>query len=232
MILHYDVLEHIADPINFLVHIKNALKPGGKTIFVVPNSSDFIAEQDVSMCIHQHLNYFSKTSLSVLLQRAGFRIDNITLSEKTGTILCMATKLERTNHLKDVELCKELENENKRFFDDLRNIYIKKTEAIEKLFNEKTEGRIGFFVPLRAIPYLANFFDTYKNRISFVDDNIKVNGRFLCDLPFPILSRKEALEEGVEVFVICSRPFGDIIERRLINENGVEKSNVYHMSAL
>lgn len=81
VIFMFHVLEHINDPIAYLMQIRNKLAPDGKLIIEVPNVEDIL----VSVYkIKQHLDfyweiahnfYFSKSSLGTVLQKAGYNYD-------------------------------------------------------------------------------------------------------------------------------------------------------------
>lgn len=81
-----EVLEHIRDPISMLEIMKSLLKPGGVVCIVVPN--DFNPLQNVLVksktqsywwvAPPHHLNYFSHSSLSKLVESIG--LDVVTLT--------------------------------------------------------------------------------------------------------------------------------------------------------
>jgi len=85
LIFMFHVLEHIDDPIAFLKGVGKKLAPGGKLIVEVPNVDDIL----VSVYkINGHLDfywevahhyYFSKKSLSTVLERAGYSFEIIPL---------------------------------------------------------------------------------------------------------------------------------------------------------
>ena len=60
-----------------------------------------------------------------------------------------------------------------------------------------------------------DLLEEFNDKIVFVDDNTKVHNRYICDLEFPIMSRKDALNDGVTSFLICSKPFKEIMTRNL-----------------
>ncbi|MBF0486921.1 MAG: class I SAM-dependent methyltransferase [Nitrospirae bacterium] len=77
------VLEHIAQPREFLKMLKTFLKPGGKLVIVVPNIQDaLVSFYDIPeflefyYCI-EHLYYYSPTTIGRLLSESGFRVDTM-----------------------------------------------------------------------------------------------------------------------------------------------------------
>ena len=77
VILHFFVLEHIADPVAFLEAQLNLLKPGGKIIFEIPNAADpLYSVYDIPAFERfywsvAHPWYFSEDSLHYLLKQIG-----------------------------------------------------------------------------------------------------------------------------------------------------------------
>lgn len=73
------VLEHIGDPVPFLVDLRRFLKPGGRLVIVVPNVQDPLLSfykipqfADFYYCI-EHVYYYSPVTLANLLEKAGFK---------------------------------------------------------------------------------------------------------------------------------------------------------------
>ena len=75
LIIHFFVLEHISDPLNFLSKQINLLEKGGKIIFEIPNSADpLFSIYDISAFERfywsvAHPWYFNEKSLNYLLSR-------------------------------------------------------------------------------------------------------------------------------------------------------------------
>ena len=75
------VLEHILDPLKFILKIKSLLNKNGLIITIVPNDFNYIQEINVKLGQKhwwvnpfEHLNYFKKKSLRKLMKKAGFEI--------------------------------------------------------------------------------------------------------------------------------------------------------------
>ena len=73
------VLEHIATPVDFLLHLKKFLKPGGKFIILVPNVQDALVNfydiqsfAEFYYCI-EHLFYYSPKTIAEVFAKAGLR---------------------------------------------------------------------------------------------------------------------------------------------------------------
>lgn len=77
LILHFFVLEHIANPATFLAELLSLLKPGGKIVFEIPNAADpLYSVYDIPAFERfywsvAHPWYFSESSLHFLLKQLG-----------------------------------------------------------------------------------------------------------------------------------------------------------------
>ncbi len=77
LILHFFVLEHIADPVAFLKTQLAMLKPGGRIVFEIPNAADpLFSVYDIPQFERfywsvAHPWYFSEPSMHFLLQQVG-----------------------------------------------------------------------------------------------------------------------------------------------------------------
>jgi len=78
LIFMFHVLEHLSDPISSLKSIREKLKPGGKLIIEVPNVEDaLVSTYKIKSYLDfywqpAHNFYFSKRTLSMVLDRAGY----------------------------------------------------------------------------------------------------------------------------------------------------------------
>jgi len=94
------VLEHISNPIIFLKKIKSILKDKSILIIEVPNiERPFTDEWNwQAYCDPGHLYYFSKVSLGLVLNKAGFSVISMTdkLFEPFGNLFCIA-KIQTNN---------------------------------------------------------------------------------------------------------------------------------------
>ena len=136
------VLEHIAEPYEFLLSIRKSLRASKKAIayFEVPNAAFTLDRLGIWDVIYEHCGYFSASSLTCLFRRAGFAINRLsesyggqflgiecTLSEdeaSSGVQTCEASEVrasvksfpdryrQKTAHWQDV--CRELEHRGKR----------------------------------------------------------------------------------------------------------------------
>lgn len=78
----WHVLEHIPDPLRELHEIRRIMKEGGLLVLSVPTPQS--ARQYLSDAVPLHLFYFNEQTLTLLLERAGFRVSSVTGRSSTG----------------------------------------------------------------------------------------------------------------------------------------------------
>jgi SAM-dependent methyltransferase len=73
----HNVLAHVADLNDFLAGVALLMKPGGLAVFEVPYVRDMVERVEFDTIYHEHLWYFSLTSLNALLRRHGLRVERV-----------------------------------------------------------------------------------------------------------------------------------------------------------
>jgi len=79
LILHYYVMEHLADPVGFLKTQLDLLRPGGRIVFEVPNANDALTKlyaipaYERFIWVVSHRWYFTEKSLAATITKAGGR---------------------------------------------------------------------------------------------------------------------------------------------------------------
>lgn len=77
VVASFEVIEHLFAPRDFIGHVRNQLQPGGLLIVTCPNGQGFDVETlgVLSNTVdHEHINYFSPSSLGSLLASCGLEV--------------------------------------------------------------------------------------------------------------------------------------------------------------
>ncbi|MGH7885477.1 MAG: class I SAM-dependent methyltransferase [Thermodesulfobacteriota bacterium] len=86
----FHVLEHFVDPLSVLLKINSLLMKSGKVLIVVPNAESLgtaMFKQHYNWNARHHISYFSKHSLEIILQKAGFKVLKIVDLPSTPLLL-------------------------------------------------------------------------------------------------------------------------------------------------
>lgn len=209
LIFHVDVLEHISNPLLILQHHYKNLNEEGFIVINVPDVTEGVSLGDISIATHQHLNSFTKNSLHNLVEKAGFYVVKINKSGFGGSLYCLASKKKPLKKRKFIK--KQLISEN-------RNFFLKSKKAIIK-FNKKinnciTKGEtIGFYMPLRAFPYIASSKFRYNYRL--FDDQKHWHRKFIDGENRKIENFDDLIKKPVDHLFVMSTTFGKLVKNKV-----------------
>lgn len=74
LVIMRHLIEHLPDPLSVLEECRRIMKPEGRLLIETPNIEHTLAFHVVGNFYHQHLHYFTRESLPLLLLRAGFEV--------------------------------------------------------------------------------------------------------------------------------------------------------------
>lgn len=204
LIIHFNVMEHIENPVMFLQKQKELLTKEGFIICGVPNCEADLATGDISIFRHEHFSYFSRYSLKKVAHKAGLSIEKIEIVANNGMIF--AKMKPRATH------------ERKYNFPFLSGrIFEAKTrsfcENILNFFSDENISKIAVYCPLRAMNIL------YASRVidcRLVDDNESLHGKYLPTLSRRIENFEELKLNPPHKLFIYTRTFKDIIKKKCL----------------
>lgn len=213
VIIHYDVLEHVDNPLQFLRENYIDLNNGGILIFSVPDCTTSIMNGDISMLIHEHLNYFDQESIHTLTEKAGFSDVDVFKGVNGGTLFCSAVKKNDGLKTPDMQMKKVYEDYVTKFkrFVEKYNILMSKLRVE---IDMRKGSSIGFYVPIRSIPYLTNL--NINNNYRFFDDSIFFRDRYLDGYDD---IRIECIDDfkryPVDTMFVMTYVFGEVIRKKI-----------------
>lgn len=212
VILHYDVLEHVEEPLSFLKDIFLDLSENGLMIFSVPDCTDSIENGDISMLIHEHLNYFTASSLKVLVEQVGFKEVVVEQGKVGGTLLCSAKKVSKNSNAPMPYI--DATTDFKVFLEKNKKI----TQKVIHLIASNKDKTIAFYVPLRAIPYITML--NIQGPFRFFDDSRFFKNKYLDGFSDIEIEGIDDLETNpTDVVFIMTHAYGDIIKEKILNLN-------------
>jgi len=152
LIFSADVLEHIEDPVSFLNQNLELLVDGGVVLVSTPDCTQSIELGDVSMALHQHLTYFSETSLLQTLKDSGLADVKVERSRYGGSLYGVGYKAKVTTNFGRTLGAG---------YDEVTKFLIRAPQAVARVqdflvsaFEDKES--VGAYVPLRVLPYLGS----------------------------------------------------------------------------
>ena len=211
LIFHNDVLEHVAEPVEFLIAQKKQLREKGLIITAVPDCSEGVRLGELSMTMHQHLNYYDLDSLKNVFEAAGLEILLLERATYGGSLYCCARKTDRVlNFDKKVGTLKF-----ERFLALANGVADSVINSISNAFERKES--VGFYAPLRALPYLA--VKEKWTGFRFFDDTEHWHGRYFDGVDVPIENICDLGVNPVDSLFVMSPTFGEAIQNKVRESN-------------
>jgi 2-polyprenyl-3-methyl-5-hydroxy-6-metoxy-1,4-benzoquinol methylase len=214
IIMHYDVLEHIFEPVVFLKKHLEHLNEGGIVLVAVPDCSKAIELGDVSMAIHEHVNFFNEASLQSVFTKAGFKVLEIKQSSSVGTIYVAAQRC-MSDEMNEVVIDKDLHCFFERANSNIKNFK-------ETFDNAIQSGSIGMYVPLRFFPYLAASSSMLPPNVRFFDDSSAFKGKYYDGFTNQIEGGESMKERPVGTLFVGSFVFSEKIKAKVKQFNGAQ----------
>jgi len=208
LIFHIDVLEHVPQPIQFLKDMRKKINNSGYMIIKVPDCTDSVKNGDISFITHQHVNNFTQNSLKNLVKFCGFKILKFEKSKFGSSLYCFAKKQNVVDKVR-------LDNsENQKFFEKIEDNINNFKKVIHESISKNRS--IGFYVPLRAFPYIYYCRKIIRSYRLF-DDTSHYRNNFFDGCDVKIENFNDLVKNPVDHLFIMSFPFGKKIRSRVIN---------------
>ena len=219
IIFHYDVLEHIENPVTFLNHNYDDLEEGGIVVIAVPDCTEYIEYGDISMILHEHINYFDEHSLKTIVQASKLNFLKIKKSNYGKVLYCIARKERYSNPI-------TLFPDHKKFELFKDNLLSLRDNILHHIISEGEQGKsIGFYIPLRALPYLSLLNNEEEYSIRFFDDNPALKNTFFDGFNIPVENMENLITRPVDTLYILSEAFGDKIKSKVTDQTN--KINIF-----
>ena len=208
LIFHVDVLEHIDEYKNFLKAQFEQLNDNGYLVVNVPDATESIESGDISMAMHQHLNYFTKKSLNYTLTSVGFDVISVDSAGYGGSIYATCQKKSNINSFMN----KTKDNSYKNFIIRANKTIDNFKSISENIINDPKRS-LGYYIPLRTLPYLS--FLNYNNNYRFFDDTSHWHKCVFDGVDISIENFSDLIKFPTTDIVLMSLTFEDIIKKKL-----------------
>lgn len=166
-------LEHIIDLPGFLAKAYRELKVGGLLMIQVPNVQSFLAGGMLAVFAHEHPHYFSRASLSLALERSGFKVELIQADISNPSIIACARRRDDAPHSRNQA------RQNLAFMDTVLDVMRKEDRASFVFY--------GAGLSLCALLYLDDRISEFMERMQVVDDNPLLHGRHMPNTRLKVL---------------------------------------------
>jgi hypothetical protein len=221
-----NVFNHANDPLNFLLGIKNILKNTGIFIIEVPYWKLQIENNRFDMCYHEHITYFTVSSLKKIIEEAGMYIRNIeVVNSHGGSLRVIGSKNELENSI--VEKMIKVEEESGIFTGEyyvaaMKRINHLRAKTMSKIYDINGDQNIyGIGAAAKANTTLT-YFGLNSTLISAITDSSPLKiGKYTPLTRIPIVPDSILAEDPTGWAIILSWNLSDDLRKLLskINPN-------------
>jgi SAM-dependent methyltransferase len=212
-----NVLAHVADTNGFVAGLATLVKDDGVIVIEAPYVKDLIDQVEFDTIYHQHLCYFSVTSLDHLFRRHGLYLNEVRrLPIHGGSLRLYVERRERVGGsvtgLLDLERRSGVDQLD-YYLDFARRVEQVKQELLGLLHTLKAEGkRIAAYGAAAKGCTLINYVGIGPELIDYVvDRNVHKHGRFMPGQRLPICETERLLEDQPEYCLLLAWNFAQEI---------------------
>ena len=197
LIIFRNLFEHIYDYKKFLNNVNYSLKDDGHIFIDVPNIKEIIKAGSFGVFFHQHISYFSKNTITSILNSYGFKVKKI--FEGNPNLFIYAKK----NPIRN----KFIKKNNDNFFlkKNIKKSYYTKKKII-RIFENKKNKKIVLFGMSALATSIVNFLpENLKKKIILLSDNdVTKQKKLLCGFNMEISHPSKLLTLKYDKLLICS----------------------------
>lgn len=219
------LIEHLPEPLEALEACRQIIKAGGRLLIETPNIEHTLTQHVVGNFYHQHLHYFSRESLPLILRRAGFEV--VAHGIKDFRQFVVAAKVDGTREALDesrapygVMICSQIDS------------YRRYLEALRLDMNAwlaGNPGRIAIYGASSTATGIVYAGGLPSGRLAYlVDADPRKHGKVLPGTDCAVFSPEHLREDPVETVFIASDFFKEEIKSLLKTQfSGVVKRCIF-----
>ena len=219
---HADGLEEIAHAA-FL-----ALKENGTFIIEVQYLLDTIKDLTFDNIYHEHVNYWSVTSLNNFFNRLGYNISNVEHIDTHGGSIRVYIQRNQNNINDSVSQFLNIEKEfglldYNTYLEFAKRVQQSKSNVIKNIKKLKDQGLtlVGYGSPAKATTSLNYFGITTKEIDYIVEDNNLKHNKIIPGVKIPIYSKDKLNEKLPDVIIVMAWNFFEEIKNN--NQDLIDK---------
>lgn len=218
-----NVLAHVDEPVDLLRGFKTLLDERGLAIVEVPELAEFVERLEYDTVYHEHLAYFSVTSLMRVCEEAGLRVVRVErVPVHGGSVRVYSAPVERVrDHADDVKALAHAEQHSgiarpERLRQFARDVQAQRAELLALLGDLRARGKSvgGYGAPAKGNT-LLNYCGITTDLLPWTVDKspLKV-GLFTPGTHIPVLPAEQLLARQPDYCLILAWNFAEEIRRQ------------------
>lgn len=222
-VLSINNLEHIPNPFEYLSTIRALLeKNAGAFFVVVPDCERSLRSGDVGICLHEHLSYFTESSLRSVLALCGLSVEYLHKQDDTLFALARPSAPAILDVAQAESLLREFETKMTTSLDHARRM-------VERHRNDTPLAIHGCSVGLNNILHLLKL--RHVEGLELFDGDSNKTGRYLGAYDRPIISSADERYPHMRTVLIAASTFHDPIKRFAIGR-GIAAERILPLTPL
>ena len=220
LILAFNCLEHVPDPVGFLREIHSRVAPGGRVVLIYPDCEKQLVRGDLNVIVHEHLSYFTDVSSRWILANAGFVVEVLNSQNDTFTaVLTLDSSQNRQAVTPD---------ESALFRASVSAFRCVLSDTVSTIRGHLEAGRlVGFHGATNGLNILFHLSGLGSHPgIRLYDGDVSKVGSFLPTCLAPIMSPTDPGYRENALIIISAMSYFDPISRFAIMEQRVDVSRV------
>ena len=215
-----NVFAHIDNIHEVIKNVKSLLKKNGIFVIEIQYFIDTIEKMNFDNVYHEHLSYFTLTSLIYLFKMHGMQIFKVEKVESHGGSLRVFSMKDENKHTVNVSVPRILKHEEElgvgkfELYEKFAGkVYAVKDKLVKYLkeIKKKNKNIAAYGAPAKGNT-LLNFCGIGKNEIDFiVEDNPLKQGLFSPGTHIPVVSTRMLDEKKPDYILILAWNFADEI---------------------
>lgn len=222
LVVSLNCLEHVSDPVDFLLGVRSILKRnGGRALLVFPDNERQFLRGDLNAVLHEHVNCFSEAIVRRLALRCG--LDLLEIHSDSDEFVCyfgLGGEPQDTFFRMDALLPKTATAFS-------RNLDFLNRELARRLADGAAIAFHGACNGLNnALAFCGALDGEAMKRIRIYDGDEIKHGRYMPLCPNPILPSTDPSYKEMDVVFVSAVSFFEPIQRHLVNTMGLAPENV------
>lgn len=213
----------LENPMEFIADIRRVLHPDGVFIAQLMCAKQMYELGDVGNLAHEHIEFYTLTSLCYLLSRNGLCLYDITENRVNGGSYRLYIKhIEDTKHKINTERINHFWDCEKRLLD--RNTWLRWADRVEEnrqevvsfISNERSKGKtFGVIGASTKGNVILQYYGLTGNEIICASErSLSKTGRYTIGSNIPIISEESARELPLDYMIILPYAFSQEVMKR------------------